>query len=308
MTYSTDLFLMGFAPLLQIWGGICLLFFYLEFLNKSPLTKRWKKSIDDLKECCEKLLTKFLALLSDPDALLDFYCDLDTINVNKCRMPRWEKARTAVYSLAKFAFFHVAILLVYCGLEEYLLCECLYPSLLIVDLIAIIYIIVALVSYNCKFIQHDWGVYLCVALMISSMLGYHFIVSSSPILQKFILHLVPRTPVTIISLVVCLFAYFLPVLSILARSIEEIRTCDRSIKKIDALSSAWADFSKINLLLVYISLYYKARKNKNASILANKTGRELAKVYIQQKINNKLVPAMRRIRQNFEAVDADSHE
>lgn len=299
---------MGFAPLLQIWGGICLLFFYLEFLNKSPLAKRWKKSIDDLKECCEKLLTKYQNLLSDPDAILDFYCDLDTINVNKCKMPLWEKARTAIYSLAKLAFFHVAIFMVYCGLEGYRMCKCLYPSLLIVDLIAVIYIVVALGAYNCKFIQHDWGVYLCVALMISSMLGYHFIVSSSHLLQTFILHLVPRTPVTIISLVVCLFAYFLPILSILARSIEEIRTCDRSIKKIDSLSSAWADFSKINLPLVYISLYYKARKNKNASSLANKSGRELAEVYIQQKINNKLVPAMRRIRQNFKTVDADLHE
>ena len=274
MTDSTELFLTGFAPLLQIWGGICLLFFYLEFLNKSPLTKRWKKSIDDLKECCEILLTKYKDLLYDPDGLLDFYCDLDTINVNKCRMHKWEKARAAVYSLAKFAFFHVVILLAYCGFEGYGLCECLYPSLLVVDLIAVIYIIVAFVSYDCMFIRHDWGLYLCVALMVLSMLAYHIIVSSSPCLQSAIKLLVPRTLVTIISLAICLFAYFLPILSILARSIEEIRTCDRSIKKIDTFSGAWADFSKINLPLVFISLYFKAKKNKDASSLANKTGRE----------------------------------
>ena len=68
LTGNSDsiLYLQGFAPLIQLWAGICLLFFYESLLNKSPFTAL----CDDIHNLYKIFINQYNGLI--PDETISF--------------------------------------------------------------------------------------------------------------------------------------------------------------------------------------------------------------------------------------------
>lgn len=299
MTCSAELYLAGFAPLLQVWGGICLLFFYTELIKRSPLDNWWKESLKSICDCSSLLLTKYQNLSSSQEKLTELESYLnDTDNGQKFNASSWEKTRTALYNLAKFGFFHVTTLLIYCGFEAYNLCKNIYPVLLIIDIIAVLYIISNSVFIKHSFSQKNWGVYLGVALMIGILLVAIIMIMTrnSYLFCSWIKeHNISRTAVTAITLVVSIVAYFIAILADFIHSIYVIRKCDRAQRKINRLFNLWTDLSNRRSIpwWLMVAVFFDVDGSYS------KTGRDLLEEYIRRKIDKLLWPAVDRIMQEF---------
>lgn len=305
MTVSTELFLKDFAPLLQIWGGICLLFFYLdELLKKSPLKGRWGGSFKNFKECCFRLLTQYKDL-TPSDARLEklnsYYASIKTVEVDES--PLWGTTRKSIYNLAKFGFFHIIILLLYIGFEGAF--PNLYPVLHVVNLIAFIYILLNCLLYGKGIIQKSWSIYVSVALMLLFGVLFFFI----PGIQNYISGFgVSRTTVTIITLLISTGAYLIALLFDYVRGIYAILKCNSAIRRINnSLFPLWTNYivleslprfrqniAKIKVFIIRLILLF----TEDSESFRKKTGQERLQEYIQRRVD-KLWPTLEQIMVKF---------
>ena len=92
--------LTGFAPLIQIWAGICLLFFYESILEKSPLDKH----IQRLGNLYDAFFNKYQGELGVEDRPEHDITD-------------WKNFLPAIKNMATLSFFFSVFLLCYVGIE-----------------------------------------------------------------------------------------------------------------------------------------------------------------------------------------------
>ena len=281
MGFTNDLFLTSFAPLLQIWGGICVLFFYADLLTKSPLKDKWVKSLKGLGECLSSLLTpKFQELLPEgfnPQALID---EINNNMESRSTGPLWQTIRTAVYNLAKFGFFHVIILLIYVGFEYYSPYKEMYHALLTVDFVAILYILVNYCFYKTKFVQSEGGLYVFVSMMGMCLFFYPILFNRCARFYIWVSSLsVSRTAVTSSTLLINIFAYLLVLLAYYIRGVYTIGKCNRTIKSINHDYDKWTAIPFIDRIPWRIR--WKLLFPKNDGEYLRRTGREQIEEYLK---------------------------
>lgn len=93
--------LTGFAPLIQIWAGICLLFFYESILEKSPLDKH----IQRLGNLYDAFFNKYQGELGVEDRPEHDVTD-------------WKNFLPAIKNMAALSFFFSVFLLCFVGIES----------------------------------------------------------------------------------------------------------------------------------------------------------------------------------------------
>ena len=283
MQYTDDLFLTSFAPLLQIWGGICVLFFYHDLFAKSPLKNKWMKSLLGLKECCFSLFTpKYKELLPeeiDPESLsssIEEKVDSDYTG------PLWQIVRRAVYNLAKFGFFHVIILLLYIGFECFSPFKEMYHALLLTNLIAILYIVLNFGLYKKRLIQSDWGLYLFVGLMGAGLIFYPIIYNNCVCFRELTIRVsISRTTVSYLTLVLSTISYLIALLAYIIRGVITISKCNWAIERINRDFEYW---TAIPLKKIPLRIRVKLLFPKNDGDYLKKTGRDQIGEYLKEEI------------------------
>ena len=102
MRFEADsIHLTNFAPLIQLWAGICLLFFYENFVIKSPLASAVKALADQY----DKFLFRYMIYFNDNDWNTDFSKD------------KWENFMPVIKNLAALSFLYSVFILAYIGIE-----------------------------------------------------------------------------------------------------------------------------------------------------------------------------------------------
>lgn len=96
------IFLTYFTPLIQLWAGICLLFFYVKLLDHSPLESHIDKVSEDLLE----IRNRFQGIIDD-DKNLDF-----SLKWGEYFLPR-------VKNMAALTFFYCLFILLAIGFGRY---------------------------------------------------------------------------------------------------------------------------------------------------------------------------------------------
>lgn len=106
LTGNSDsiLYLQGFAPLIQLWAGICLLFFYESLLNKSPFTAL----CDDIHNLYKIFINQYNGLIPD-----------ETISFNEYIKDYWNHDLVpTINCTASTCFFYSVFILAFIGIEE----------------------------------------------------------------------------------------------------------------------------------------------------------------------------------------------
>lgn len=95
----------NFAPLIQLWAGFCLLFFYETLFKHSPLA--------NLVEGLKKLHKEFVM------EYIDFIPREQIIDVNKYAKDNWEEhLLPTIKNLAALTFFYSVFILIFIGIEN----------------------------------------------------------------------------------------------------------------------------------------------------------------------------------------------
>ena len=95
--------LTGFAPLIQLWAGICLLMFYEKFLEETPFLKIIKK----ISKVSEKFGMNFQSIIKQKgvEKLEDIYKN------------DWKCVHKTIKNMAFVSFTYAVILLCFIGIE-----------------------------------------------------------------------------------------------------------------------------------------------------------------------------------------------
>ena len=119
------IYLSGFAPLIQLWAGICLLFFYEGLLKESPLDA-YRKQTKDLYDNFTAKYQDYIDIEKMPQC--DYY--LGT---------KWEDFLPTIKNMAALSFFYSVMVLAYIGIEKNPLYEDRFMALQITNAAIIIY-------------------------------------------------------------------------------------------------------------------------------------------------------------------------
>lgn len=132
----TEISFTGFAPLIQIWAGICLLFFYEGLLKKSPLDSTLKQ--------IENLYNDFVSRYQDI--------------INQDKMPqsdyylgtKWANLLATIKNLAALSFYYSILILAFIGLENNQAYSGMYRAFQFMNLFIIVYHIFSTLLVNLK--------------------------------------------------------------------------------------------------------------------------------------------------------------
>ena len=97
--------LVNFAPLIQLWAGICLLFFYEPILKNFPLSKLHEEK----QNLIVSFLGKYQAYLDD-EKLMKGYKMLED---------KWDIFYQTIKNLASLNFYFSLVVLAYIGIESH---------------------------------------------------------------------------------------------------------------------------------------------------------------------------------------------
>lgn len=126
----------GFAPLIQIWAGICLLFFYEGLLNKSPFDSTLKQ--------IEKIYNDFVSRYQD-------IIDQDKMPQSDYYLgTKWENLLATIKNLAALSFFYSILILAFIGIENSQAYAGMYRAFLLMNIFVIGYFIVSTLFVNLR--------------------------------------------------------------------------------------------------------------------------------------------------------------
>lgn len=149
--------LSGFAPLIQIWAGICLLFFYESLLKKFPLEKT--------KEQTKALFDEFTAnyqVYIEPEKMPQFESFQGT---------KWEaNFLPTIRNMAALSSFFSVFVLACIGIEGTSLYEMRLPAIQIINIAIWFYMVVAILFTGFKIFHTYWT---CVIYTLLLIVFYH---------------------------------------------------------------------------------------------------------------------------------------
>lgn len=195
-----------FASLIQLWAGICLLFFYEPILEKFPLVKAQNEK--------EKLLKSFLGksqAFLDESALNKGYKLLDN---------NWSLFYRTIQNFATIGFFYSVFLLCFIGIENIDACSEKYKALQIMDVSILLYSLTAWLIYKTKWLKG----FTC-AIIFSALLCiffHHFETVNSFCIRKNIVlgHFWEKSDIHILTLFTCLSGAFISFIQILIQLVR----------------------------------------------------------------------------------------
>lgn len=152
------LYLQNFAPLIQLWAGICLLFFYESFLEKSPFSAL----CDEIRNLYNNFKNQYNGLIP-----------IDAISANEYVKDHWSNNFVpTIKCVASLCFFYSAFILAFIGIEcnpnygaDY------YCALQVMNTIVWIYLVAAIFFYKSKIFH---GFTTSIILSISLLVYFHF--------------------------------------------------------------------------------------------------------------------------------------
>ena len=198
-TQESTLYLTSFAPLIQLWAGICLLFFYCELLDKSPFESARLQLFKLYKEIYDLLTTKYQVFIPDDNDIV--VCN-DTIPPQEDK--HWKSFRTSIYCVAIFSFFYALILLIFIGVEGNIEYGIYHQALQVTNSIALFYYLLNAVAY-----KTFWGqskvFAICYALALGLYIPFHFEISKMISLGESW----SRTSICVYTLLTCIFGLLL---------------------------------------------------------------------------------------------------
>lgn len=102
-------FLMNFTPLIQLWAGICLLFFYLKLLEKSPLHSHIKKANKKFNKLEDRIRYQIQGII---------YNNKKSTKANLSA--KWQRHFVPrVKNMAALTFFYCLFIILATGFERY---------------------------------------------------------------------------------------------------------------------------------------------------------------------------------------------
>lgn len=152
------IFLNGFAPLIQLWAGICLLFFYEKFLDLSPFAK----SIADIQKNLKQFFMSYINFI--PNKYLGLKKEF------RCLDP-WPFLRSTIKNLAYVSFAYAVILLCYIGIEQHPVYATYGCTFQVLDVLFILYVICATLGYKLRFFHSVKTAVVFIAILVTY---FHF--------------------------------------------------------------------------------------------------------------------------------------
>lgn len=157
MNNSDLLLLTSFAPLIQLWAAICLLFFYEEFFSKSPFSSIIKS-----------LSTQF------DNFRFRYILYLDTVGFDKTNFitDKWGNCKKVIKNLAALSFLYSAFILAFIGIENHSEFGANYfMALEIMDWIVLIFMVLDLLFIDVDKFHTYWTPILEFCLLL---IYFHF--------------------------------------------------------------------------------------------------------------------------------------
>lgn len=151
---STVVLLTPFAPLIQLWAGICLLFFYETLFKRSPLSGLVYKL---------KILHEEFRLL-----YIDFIPKEELMDDNEFASDKWDEyTLPTIKNIAALTFFYCVFILVYIGTENsYGINREYVYALQPINIAVFVYILSASIFFKCKLFHTYWTPVCAIALLI----------------------------------------------------------------------------------------------------------------------------------------------
>lgn len=199
-------FLGNFIQLIQLWAAICLLFFYQQLLEDSPLLNKLKKLDKEFKE-----------FISSHQAVAIF----GKSNEEKVYDPtKWSNFVPRIKNMAALTFFYCVFLLIYIGVEKSWgnFYPVTHPSFLVFSNFAVLLYIIICSIKDYK-IFHKYRAPVCYILVLFVLFLFYepFCKYTSGIKSFLSLHLRHENTwfwITIVTLIVCIIAMVLLIIRI----------------------------------------------------------------------------------------------
>lgn len=152
------LLLQGFASLIQLWAGICLLFFYESLLEVSPFTTICK----EIRSLYHDFINRYNGLIPE-----------GVISVDEYVKDHWSSnIAPTIKCVASVCFFYSVFILAFIGIEK---CQNYganyYHALQFTNTLVIVYLVNAIIFYKRKVFH---GIKPSIVLIIIILLYFHF--------------------------------------------------------------------------------------------------------------------------------------
>lgn len=270
------IYLSGFAPLIQLWAGICLLFFYEGLLKESPL--------DAYRKQTKSLYDNFMAKYQDY---------IDTEKMPQCDYylgTKWEDFLPTIKNMAALSFFYSVMVLAYIGIEMNPLYEERFLALQVTNAAMILYMAFSI-------FRTHWGLfhrYLTPILyFVVILLYFHFFPEFNECCLNYGLQIgdnLSRTTISVTTIFTCIIGLFFILLHL---GIDYI-VLSRRRRSFTAISTNFELLVSVKLKQSSITelpdnLKKKISKKISAGVLndGDYTAEKLNK-YIQEEINEEL--------------------
>lgn len=222
------LYLQGFAPLIQLWAGICLLFFYEPFLNKSPFSSLCK----EIRQLYEDFNNRYNGLI--PTSI---------ISADEYVKDHWSNNfLPTIKCVASLCFFYSAFILAFIGIEckpdyggDY------YCALQVMNTIVWIYLVAALFFYKLK-IFHGFTTSIILSILLLVYFHFHFTLKVFCASYVCIGDVWDKSCITIYTLFTCIGGVLLVCFRLLMS--WSVLQCQRlSVKRMDKEMRVFANYN-----------------------------------------------------------------
>ncbi|WP_289739512.1 hypothetical protein [Paramuribaculum intestinale] len=222
------LYLQGFAPLIQLWAGICLLFFYESLLEESPfstLCKEIKQLYDDFKNRYNGLIP---ADAISADVYVKDHWSSNFVPTIKC--------------IASMCFFYSVFILAFIGIEgnsEY--GGFYYCALQIMNTIVWIYLIGAIIFYKFR-IFHGFISSIILSVVLLLYFHFHFTINNFSVIYLCCGDVWEQSSITIYTVFTCIGGILLTCFRLLV-SWFILQCQKRSVHSINNKFRVFADYN-----------------------------------------------------------------
>jgi|InofroStandDraft_1065614.scaffolds.fasta_scaffold01582_14 hypothetical protein len=159
------LYLQGFAPLIQLWAGICLLFFYESLLDKSPFSSLCK----EIRQLYQDFINQYNGLIPSTVISADEYVK-----------DHWSSNFVpTIKCMASMCFFYSAFILAFIGIEgnnNY--GGAYYCALQVMNTIVWLYLLGAIIFYKVK-VFHGFISSIVMSVVLLIYFHFHFAINNT---------------------------------------------------------------------------------------------------------------------------------
>lgn len=222
-----EISLVSFSSLIQLWAGICLLFFYEPLLEKFPLVEYQKRK--------EALFSSFLGknqgFISD-ESLRKGYEVIDS---------KWDLFHKTIQNFATLGFLYCVFLLAFIGIESVPMYEKHYQALQIMDVCIITYSLFAWLFYKTKWLK---GYKSAIILFVILLIFYHLCDSINNIfVSKGIVvgYFWMKSHIYVLTLFTCFSGAFITLAHVFLEWVHSI-CIEKRLKKINATTDVLTDY------------------------------------------------------------------